>query len=338
MHDAWRASGPGCSCTTRTRTASSRAATASTRVRSGSARRSCRSPAAFTARQAMLLHDLGAQVLVSTPSYALVIAQAVHDAGIDPADVEARARPVRRRALDRGPARGDRARAAWAPGGQLLRAVRDVRPRRRDRVPRGARRAPRPRGPLRRRGRRPGVRRAARRGRRGRARLHDAGQGGDAAAPLPHRRHRVGHLRAVPLRPDDGEDPGPSRPARRHAHRPRRQRVPLERRACAALRSRGRPALPARGRADRRDGRAHRSVRARRRGRRSREPARTSSACCASTSASACAPTCWSPERCREAKARPCASSTGARRAAPRSAPCAAASSPPRRPRASRGR
>jgi phenylacetate-CoA ligase len=39
----------------------------------------------FTARQAMLLNDLGAQVLVSTPSYAIVIAQAVHDAGIDPA-------------------------------------------------------------------------------------------------------------------------------------------------------------------------------------------------------------------------------------------------------------
>jgi phenylacetate-CoA ligase len=32
-----------------------------------------------TARQAMLLRDLGAQVLVSTPSYALVIAQAVED-------------------------------------------------------------------------------------------------------------------------------------------------------------------------------------------------------------------------------------------------------------------
>ena len=32
----------------------------------------------------MLLHDLGGQVLVSTPSYALVIAQAVRDAGIDP--------------------------------------------------------------------------------------------------------------------------------------------------------------------------------------------------------------------------------------------------------------
>ena len=39
----------------------------------------------FTARQVTLLHDLGAQVLVATPSYALVIAQAVHEAGIDPA-------------------------------------------------------------------------------------------------------------------------------------------------------------------------------------------------------------------------------------------------------------
>jgi phenylacetate-CoA ligase len=38
----------------------------------------------FTARQAMLLADLGAQVLVATPSYALVIAQGVRDAGVDP--------------------------------------------------------------------------------------------------------------------------------------------------------------------------------------------------------------------------------------------------------------
>jgi phenylacetate-CoA ligase len=41
----------------------------------------------FTARQAMLLSDLGGQVLVTTPSYALVIAQAVRDAGIDPAEL-----------------------------------------------------------------------------------------------------------------------------------------------------------------------------------------------------------------------------------------------------------
>jgi phenylacetate-CoA ligase len=42
----------------------------------------------MTARQALLLHDLGAQVLVSTPSYAIVIAHAVHDAGIDPATLK----------------------------------------------------------------------------------------------------------------------------------------------------------------------------------------------------------------------------------------------------------
>jgi phenylacetate-CoA ligase len=41
----------------------------------------------FTARQAMLLRDLGGQVLTSTPSYALVIAQAVRDAGIDPGEL-----------------------------------------------------------------------------------------------------------------------------------------------------------------------------------------------------------------------------------------------------------
>jgi phenylacetate-CoA ligase len=39
----------------------------------------------MTARQAMLLRDFGAHVLVSTPSYALVIAQALQDAGVDPA-------------------------------------------------------------------------------------------------------------------------------------------------------------------------------------------------------------------------------------------------------------
>jgi phenylacetate-CoA ligase len=41
----------------------------------------------FTGRQAMLLSDLGAAVLVSTPSYALAIAQAVREAGNDPADL-----------------------------------------------------------------------------------------------------------------------------------------------------------------------------------------------------------------------------------------------------------
>jgi len=38
----------------------------------------------FSARQAMLLADLGGQVLVATPSYALVIAQALREAGVEP--------------------------------------------------------------------------------------------------------------------------------------------------------------------------------------------------------------------------------------------------------------
>ena len=42
----------------------------------------------FTTRQAMLLADLKADVLVATPSYALVIGQAIHDAGRDPAELE----------------------------------------------------------------------------------------------------------------------------------------------------------------------------------------------------------------------------------------------------------
>jgi phenylacetate-CoA ligase len=41
----------------------------------------------FTARQAMLIRDLGAQVLVSTPSYALAIAQAIAEAGDDAASL-----------------------------------------------------------------------------------------------------------------------------------------------------------------------------------------------------------------------------------------------------------
>ena len=41
----------------------------------------------FTARQAMLLADLGGQALCATPSYALVIAQAIRDAGLDPDDL-----------------------------------------------------------------------------------------------------------------------------------------------------------------------------------------------------------------------------------------------------------
>jgi phenylacetate-CoA ligase len=43
-----------------------------------------------TARQALLLADLGAEVLVSTPSYALVIAQALQEAGVQPGQLPLR--------------------------------------------------------------------------------------------------------------------------------------------------------------------------------------------------------------------------------------------------------
>ena len=75
---------------------------------------------------------------------------------------EARARAVRRRGLDRGTARGDRARAARHPRGQLLRPVGDVRARRRRGVPGGPRRAARARGSLPRRGDRSRHRRSGR--------------------------------------------------------------------------------------------------------------------------------------------------------------------------------
>ena len=42
----------------------------------------------FTARQALLLADLGAQVLVSTPSYALAIAQAFAESGVAPDELQ----------------------------------------------------------------------------------------------------------------------------------------------------------------------------------------------------------------------------------------------------------
>ena len=57
-----------------------------------------------TARQAMLLTDLGSEVLVATPSYALVIAQALRDERRRSGDPAARARAVRRRAVERADA------------------------------------------------------------------------------------------------------------------------------------------------------------------------------------------------------------------------------------------
>jgi phenylacetate-CoA ligase len=62
----------------------------------------------FNTRQAMLLRDFDAKVLVSTPSYSLVIAQALVDDGVDPASTPLELGLFRGRALDRGAANPDR--------------------------------------------------------------------------------------------------------------------------------------------------------------------------------------------------------------------------------------
>ena len=73
-----------------------------------------------------------------TPSYALVIAQAVRDAGIEPDRAAARDRAVRRRAVERADAGAARARAG-AHRGEPLRPLGDVRAGRCRRVPATAR-------------------------------------------------------------------------------------------------------------------------------------------------------------------------------------------------------
>ena len=273
----------------------------------------------FSSRQATLLHDLGAQVLVATPSYALVIAQAVQEAGIDPSDARARAGPLRRRAVDRGDARRDRARVPGPARGQLLRPLRDVRPGCRRRVHGGTRRPPRPRGPLPRRGDRPRDRRSAR-PRAPRASWSSRRCVKEAMPFLRYRTADIGSVTREPCRCGRTT-------ARIRGLRGRRDDMVIIRGVNVypsnvehALLSRPgrRSALPAGRRAHRRNGRADRAVRAgRARGRRARACAERSSESCGSSSASGCEPPCSSPEPCTEAKAKPSASSTGAKRRTP---------------------
>ena len=76
----------------------------------------------FTARQAELLVDLGADVLVATPSYSLAIAQAVAEAGTEVASLPLKLGLLGGEPWSRGLRARDRARAR-AEGAELLRAV-----------------------------------------------------------------------------------------------------------------------------------------------------------------------------------------------------------------------
>ena len=199
-----------------------------------------------TKRQVMLLCDLQAQVLCATPSYAVTIAEALEEEGIGPDELSLEvglfgAEPwseAMRAELERR--LGLRARNCYGlseiigPGvameceegagshlneDHFLVEVLD-----------------------------PDSAEPVARGRAGRARDHDADQGGAAAAALPHGRHRRDRRDAVRVRAHARAHGPRPRPPRRHADPARRQRLPVGDRARPA-RGRGRRAAL---RADRR--------------------------------------------------------------------------------------
>ncbi len=214
----------------------------------------------FTARQAMLLADFGAHVLVSTPSYALAIAQALEERGIEPGKL----------ALKLGLFGGE----PWTEElrGQIERALGLA--------------AINFYGLSEMCG--PGV--AAECPERsglhvqedhflvevvdpGEDRRLADGHDGELVfttltkEAMPLIRYRTGDLgrdghRAMRVRAHHGPDPGPARPPRRHADRPGRQPLSLSGRARASGRGGRGPALPAGGGASGRARRADAGVRA----------------------------------------------------------------------------
>ena len=142
-----------------------------------------------TKRQIMILQDFGPTAICCTPSYALNLAEQGKAMGVDMRVPEAPGRDLRRRALEREDAAGDRKRPG-DHGAQHLRPLRDHGPRGRHGMPGGPPRDAHLRGPFPRRDDQPGNRRGAAAGRRGGARLHDDHEGGLPPDPLPD----AGHL------------------------------------------------------------------------------------------------------------------------------------------------
>ena len=167
-----------------------RRARASTRAPSGWARRSCPCRAASPSARSRCCTTCAPRSSSPRRPTPCTSASALAERGLGPDDLALEVGRLRRRAVDRGHGRRDRARAG-PDGREHVRALGDDRARRGRPVPRGAGGIARQRGPLPRRGRRSRDRRAAARRRRGRARLQHADQGGAAAAALPHRRHRL---------------------------------------------------------------------------------------------------------------------------------------------------
>ncbi|MCX5894017.1 MAG: hypothetical protein NTW80_13825, partial [Deltaproteobacteria bacterium] len=187
-----------------------------------------------TARQVQVMRDYRTTVLISTPSYALVLADQMAAQGLDPKDLhlklallagepwtEAERAEIESRlyltALENyalseamGPGVAGECAGRLRPGMHLN--------------DRGVRRtlaagyAPQ-RRPLLSRGHRPRERRPAAPRRAGGAGAHHPHPGGHAPGALPHRRPGAPGLRALPLRPHPGPHEPHRRPLRRSGHR-----------------------------------------------------------------------------------------------------------------------
>ena len=179
-----------------------------------------------TARQVQVMRDYRTTVLISTPSYALVLADQMAAQGLDPKDLhlklallagepwtEAERAEIESRlyltALENyalseamGPGSGRRVRRAPVAGHA---------PQRRPLFPRGHR-------PLK---RRPPARRGT-----GGTGAHHPHPGGHSPGALPHRRPGAPGLCALPLRPDSGPHEPHRGPLRRGGHRQGHQHLP----------------------------------------------------------------------------------------------------------------
>ena len=193
----------------------------------------------FTARQLLLLHDLGARVLISTPSYALAIAQAIAEAGVTGLNLELgllggepwteAMREQIERALGITAVNFYGLSEMCGPGVAAECPARAGLHVQEDHF--AVEVIDRSDG------------QAATRRRRG-ARLHHADQGSHAAAAVPDRRHRPAGHRDLRMRAHHGPGDRAARPSRRHADRARSQHLPVAGRARTAQRRRRGPALP----------------------------------------------------------------------------------------------
>ena len=185
----------------------------------------------MTERQVQLINDFKPDIITVTPSYMLAILDEFKRQGLDPQQIVAEVRHLRRRALDQRDARRDRAGLRHGRD-RYLRPVGSDRPRRGAGM-RGDQGWPAHLGgSFLSRGDRSRDRRGAARRREGRTGVHLADQAGLSDHPLPHPRPDAavaGHGAAGHAAHGKGH-----RPLRRHDHPARRQRIPDPDRGSAA--------------------------------------------------------------------------------------------------------